>query len=293
MATKTTDFLTSLQIRLKKTLSTSSTPTLAQVYEIVYNFSDKLLALCSQFNSELGRKTASISLVDGTSLYRDVVDDFFAPVTMFVEGVPYSGWLEKTYDRVGLQITNEFDSLNFGVGSTNENEPNKFYLDQNGNLVLLNTPDASYTFKFPYYYHQTRIAASTLSVAGASKASPCVITCTAHGLFTGNRIYIDSVVGMTQLNGYWFTVTRVTADTFSLDGVDSSAYTTWASAGTIYTSIPFNGAFDHLFIEYCAYRFQAIEEYNQTTEEAILAILFEDARRIILSRKGTSSKVIR
>ena len=55
-----------------------------------------------------------------------------------------------------------------------------------------------------------------LSVSGATQASPGVITVTSHGLTTGDKIKIDSLVGMTELNGNIYVVTVVNANTFTL-----------------------------------------------------------------------------
>lgn len=66
----------------------------------------------------------------------------------------------------------------------------------------------------------------TGAVTGATNASPIVVTSTAHGLKTGNRVTFSGVGGNTAANGDW-TVTRLTDDTFSLDGSTGSApYTT-------------------------------------------------------------------
>jgi hypothetical protein len=43
---------------------------------------------------------------------------------------------------------------------------------------------------------------------------------------------VASVGGMTQLNGNTYTVQYATANTFALQGVDSSGYTTYTSGGT-------------------------------------------------------------
>jgi hypothetical protein len=75
--------------------------------------------------------------------------------------------------------------------------------------------------------------ATTKSITGATQANPCVLTVPGHGLTTGRIIQVVSVVGMTQLNDKLYTVTVIDPDTISLDGVDSSAYTAYASAGSI------------------------------------------------------------
>lgn len=70
------------------------------------------------------------------------------------------------------------------------------------------------------------------SITGATKANPCVITSANHNLRSGDHVSIASVGGMTQLNGNTYTVNVLSSSTFSLDGVDSSAYGTYTSGGT-------------------------------------------------------------
>ncbi len=75
------------------------------------------------------------------------------------------------------------------------------------------------------------------SITGATNASPIVITSEEHGLSTGSRVTITGVLGNLAANGT-FTVTVVTADTFSLDdSTGDGAYTsggTWNATG-LYT----------------------------------------------------------
>jgi len=90
----------------------------------------------------------------------------------------------------------------------------------------------------------------TATISGATKADPCVITATAHGLSNGDEVYISGVKGMIELNVRNYKVASVTANTFeiqSMDGVDidSTGYTTYTSAGTaerVYTiTTPYQG----------------------------------------------------
>ena len=72
-------------------------------------------------------------------------------------------------------------------------------------------------------------AQSRTALTSATNASPIVITSVGHGLSTGDRVRIESVIGNTAANGYW-TVTKLTADTFSLNtSTGNAAYT---SGGT-------------------------------------------------------------
>lgn len=70
----------------------------------------------------------------------------------------------------------------------------------------------------------------TTAVTGATNASPIVITAASHGLETGNRVVISSVGGNTAANGT-FTITKVNANSFSLDGsTGNGAYTSGGTA---------------------------------------------------------------
>lgn len=83
------------------------------------------------------------------------------------------------------------------------------------------------------------------NISAATKANPCAVTTATHGYVTGDKIFIEGVVGMTELNGRWYTITKTSDTAFTLDGVDSSAYGAWSSAG--YASkvnlLPANSAF--------------------------------------------------
>lgn len=79
---------------------------------------------------------------------------------------------------------------------------------------------------------------SRTAITGVTQANPGVVTSTAHGLLTGDKILISGVVGMTELNENYYWVTRLTANTFSLTdefgaNVDTSGYTAWSSGGTV------------------------------------------------------------
>lgn len=69
------------------------------------------------------------------------------------------------------------------------------------------------------------------TITAATAANPCVITSNSHGLSNGDIVIIEGVVGMTQLNGRYYTVANVATNTFELSGVNSSAYTAYSSGG--------------------------------------------------------------
>jgi len=74
-------------------------------------------------------------------------------------------------------------------------------------------------------------AISSATISGITKANPgAVTTSAAHGLVTGDKIFIDGVAGMTQVNGLFFSITLVDTTHFTL-GVNTSGYGAWASGG--------------------------------------------------------------
>lgn len=71
-----------------------------------------------------------------------------------------------------------------------------------------------------------------VAVTGITQANPAVVTSTAHGLDDGDVVRFDGVVGMTELNGRTYVIDNVTANTFELIGVNSTAYAAYVSGGT-------------------------------------------------------------
>lgn len=77
-----------------------------------------------------------------------------------------------------------------------------------------------------------RAAAKTIT--GITAANPPVVSSTAHGYANGDVVYIDGVVGMTQINKRAFVVANQASGTFELKGVDGTAWTAYGSAGSAY-----------------------------------------------------------
>jgi hypothetical protein len=87
----------------------------------------------------------------------------------------------------------------------------------------------------PYRYYSAYDACvfKSQAITGATAANPVVITSNNHGLQTGGTCFISGVIGMTEINNRTFTVTRVDANTFSLDGEDGTLHTPYVSGGTL------------------------------------------------------------
>lgn len=98
-------------------------------------------------------------------------------------------------------------------------------------------------------------------ITGATRANPCVLTSVAHGFVTGDWVWVAAVGGMTRLNGRFFIVVRLTADTFSLQdatvhqgaAIDSSAFAAYTAGGTaarVYTIVTPYAAADLALLKY-------------------------------------------
>lgn len=92
-----------------------------------------------------------------------------------------------------------------------------------------------------------KLAWRAIPIQGITKANPAVVTTKySHSLVTGQYICMDNIVGMTTLNedphtSPWnfYTVTVLSNTTFSLNGINSTGYTTYTSGGTISELVSF------------------------------------------------------
>lgn len=69
-------------------------------------------------------------------------------------------------------------------------------------------------------------------ISNITQANPASVTADSHGLVTGDKIYIYGVVGMTEVED-GFTITVVNSNTFTLDDINSSAYTAYSHGGQV------------------------------------------------------------
>lgn len=77
--------------------------------------------------------------------------------------------------------------------------------------------------------------AAAKAITGATQTNPVQLTIAAHGYTTGRLAMITGVVGMTQINDKMYRLTVIDANTVSLDGVDGTAFTAYASGGSCTT----------------------------------------------------------
>ena len=91
------------------------------------------------------------------------------------------------------------------------------------------TVTLNFTSGFGYY----GTTADTKDISAASAADPCQMTVTGHGWLSGQTVYIEDIVGMTELNDSVYEITKITdEDTIELTDINSTDMTTYVSGGT-------------------------------------------------------------
>ena len=87
-----------------------------------------------------------------------------------------------------------------------------------------------------FFRNKAPITLAAQDITGITKANPAVVTYSGSDTYAnGDRVLINGVVGMTQVNNREFAVAGVNvgANTFELSGVNSTNYSTYASGGTV------------------------------------------------------------
>lgn len=89
---------------------------------------------------------------------------------------------------------------------------------------------------FRFYKDNAAILLAPQNITGITQANPAVVTYAGADTYAnGDEVEIYGVAGMTQVNGRRFTVANVNAgaNTFQLQGVNSTGYTAYSSGGTV------------------------------------------------------------
>lgn len=88
-----------------------------------------------------------------------------------------------------------------------------------------------------YVRNDAQITEAAKTITGITQATEAVVTSAAHGFSNGDELFIDAIVGMTELNGRNVIVSNSATNTFKIKDlygnyIDSTAFTAYASAGT-------------------------------------------------------------
>lgn len=101
----------------------------------------------------------------------------------------------------------------------------------------------TYALEFGEFYIRIHTQGGTVLeaskvITNITKANPAVVTSAAHGFTTGQTVWLNDIVGMTQLNTRFVTVTVIDANNFSINSlstlpIDSTTYDAYTSGGTV------------------------------------------------------------
>ncbi len=102
-------------------------------------------------------------------------------------------------------------------------------------------PSLSYVLEFTnqkirFYSNDGQVRETPQAITNITKSNPAVVTYSgADNYSNGDSVFIDGVAGMTEVNGREFVVANVNAgaNTFELQGVNSTAYGAYTSGGEV------------------------------------------------------------
>ena len=116
-------------------------------------------------------------------------------------------------------------------------------------------------------------------ITAITRANPAVVTSSSHGFSNGDHVWLNSIVGMTRLNGRRFVVANQTTNTFELTGENSTSYDAYASAGTA----------SKVYEIATTYTTAQIFEIQYTQSADVMYIVHPDHKPRKLSRTGHTS----
>lgn len=98
--------------------------------------------------------------------------------------------------------------------------------------LSINTPSKPGVKNAIYRWGATPGADAQGPIADATAANPVIVRMPAHGLMTGDRIFLTEIGGMPQINNRDFSITVIDADNVALNGENGLGYSDYLSPGT-------------------------------------------------------------
>jgi len=130
-----------------------------------------------------------------------------------------------------------------------------------------------------FIFQGSPVLENSFNITGASQANPCVLTIPGNNYVIGDWIFVQGVVGMTQLNGRYFIVTNVAGSAVTIAGLNSvainstgyGAYTSGGIAQRIYTIVSPYAAADLELLKFTqSTTFMVICHPNHPTQQLTL-----------------------
>lgn len=150
-----------------------------------------------------------------------IMRTLYLPAPQLITGVSQANPAVVTYGGADTFANSDRVSINYCKGMTGVN---------GGTYTVANVNAGANTLEL------SGLNVAVQNITAITKANPAVVTYSGSDIYSnGGTVIIDTVVGMTEVNGLTFTIANVntTANTFELSGIDSSAYSAYVSGGTI------------------------------------------------------------
>lgn len=172
----------------------------------------------SKHTTPLGEGFKDVAVIPNSS--DDNIDDVYFVINRAEVGVTANYYIEQLNKRITSQ------TAAFGLSASG-------------------TP---YDYKF---LDSALTVAPAKTITGATKATPVVITSTAHGYSDGDLVRIQNVVGMTELNNNVYKVANKNPNDYELNdtsdnAIDGTAFTTYLSGGESRKMVTALSGLDHL-----------------------------------------------
>jgi len=158
-----------------------------------------------------------------------------------------------------------------------------------------------------FYRNHGQISDQVRTVTNITQANPAVVSAPGHVFQNGITVTLDTVVGMTEVNGNSYTVANTdhASGTFELQGVDSTAYGAYVSGGTatrdvaapyevvtpyVEADVPklrFTQSADVLYITHPDYAPRTLSRTGHATW-TLSTLVFEDGPYLITNKTSTT-----
>ncbi len=160
-----------------------------------------------------------------TRLIDEYINNFYS------NDFPYGIKIDQMRDVYSFYTTPYVDRYPLDV-NYNQGVREPFYVDGiQGTFFKDRTQFFRMWPELPTYSNQTPTILSG-NITGFTPLNPARINSIAHGLSTGAIITISGVIAPVELNGGPYTITVVNANTFTLNGIDATAFGAYGGGGT-------------------------------------------------------------
>lgn len=137
-----------------------------------------------------------------------------------------------------------------------------------------------------------------VDITAITKDNPGVVTATAHGFSNGDKVLIDGVQGMIELNTNSYLVANATTDTFELqdlqgNDVDTTGFTVYVSGGEVRKFVSTISGLDHLEGESVTILANGAVQPNKTVESGEITLSASATTVIIGLGYNSDAKLLR